>query len=279
MDQQDPFSFAPTARIPSSRPPKLSWAFRRQFTYLAVFFVFATTVGYAIFSKVGPQATCTDGIHNQTEIGIDCGGVCERVCPNQVVDLEIGWSKVFPASDGTYDAVALVTNPNISYGLGVLHYRFSLFDEKNLLVAQREGDTFVNPQERFVLYEPSIVTGSKIPYRAVVQFEDPDIPLPWKRALLPIRPRLSVEGKRLKAGENPELLVDLVNRSVADATGVQALAILLDKDDTPIGIRSTYLDGIKRNHTIPVTFVWEDINATAASGGQVFPRATADGIR
>ena len=264
----------------NAKPPFLSWTIRRQIVYFLVFFFLIAGVGYGVFTRVGLQPTCSDGIKNADELGIDCGGACTRVCPNDVQDLQIEWSKVFSARDGSYDAAALVFNPNLSYGLATLHYHFTLFDKSNKLVAEREGNTFVNPGEHVALYEPSIATGNRVPLRAFVQFEDPDYVLPWRRAVLPLRPLLSVDDSKLQGTDHPELMAQVANHSVADALSIQAIAVIFDKDEIPLGIRSNYLDSIKRNDSIPVEFKWSTLDSTSKpTQAQVYPRATAQGIK
>ncbi|MBI5138950.1 MAG: hypothetical protein HZA95_04115 [Candidatus Vogelbacteria bacterium] len=260
--------------------PKLSWTAKRQFSYLILFTIVASGVAYGVYFQLSPKATCSDGIRNQGETAVDCGGACERVCQNEVEDLRIQWSKVFPSNEGSYDVAALISNPNLMYGLNSVHYRFKLYDLENKLVAERDGMTFVNPGELFAIYEPNIMTGDRRPVRAYVQFEDPDYVLPWRRAVIPVRPLLTVSNPSLRVAVSPELEARVVNKSIADAAGVQAIAVLFDKDEIPLGVRSTYLDVIKRNETIPLTFSWSIIpEGSTAAGAAIYPRSSAEGIK
>ena len=275
--QQPPVSFQPAALPPR---PKVGWVLRKQLTYLLFLLIIASLGGYGVYTRVAPKPTCSDRVKKQNETGVDCGGVRARICANQVEDLKVEWSKVFPSATGSYDAAALILNPNLAVGLSKLHYRFTLFDAQNKLLAEREGDTFVNPGERFALYEPSIVTGDRVPLRGYVQFEDPDYVLPWRKAVLPLRPELSVDNTQLRGGQQAELIGQLANRSIADAVGVQAIAVLLDGDEKPIGVRSSYFDSLKRNDAIPLSFSWNNVaDNQSPSNGKVFPRATAEGIK
>lgn len=259
----------------------VSWGLRRQLVGFLLFLILAVASGYGIYTQLIPRATCSDGRQNSTETGVDCGGACSRVCSGEAEDLRVAWSKVFPSTiAGAYDVAALVLNPNLAHGLSELHYRFSLFDADNKLVAEREGDTFVNPGEQVALYEPNIATGRRVPLRAYVQFEGPEYELPWRKGLIPIRPVLSVDSAQLNAEEDPELVGQLANRSIADAVGIQAVAILLDKDEVPIGVRSSYFDSLKRNKAIPLFFSWPGLpKNTVPVAGEVYPRSTAEGIK
>ncbi len=276
----EPIPPHPVSTGPKPANSVVSWGMRRQLTYLLIFFFLVAGAGYGVYTRITPKPTCSDSLRNGTESGVDCGGSCSRICANEIEDLQVEWSKIFQARSGTYDAAALVLNPNLAYGLATLHYRFSLFDGNNKLVAEREGDTFVNPGEKVALYEPNIVTGDRVPMRAYVQFEDPDYVLSWRKATLPLRPQLSIDNPQFRIAAKPELVAQLANRSIADAASVQAVGILFDKDEAPIGVQSSYFDNLKRNDAVPVSFSWiSSEKGGTPTSGQVFPRTTAEGIR
>ena len=39
-------------------------------------------IGFGCSEKIDNTGTCSDGIRNQGEFGIDCGGPCDEVCPS-----------------------------------------------------------------------------------------------------------------------------------------------------------------------------------------------------
>ena len=104
----------------------MRWSTQRQLFYalgaLFIVVVLGTLVWYGFFYQ---RATCTDNIQNQNEEGVDCGGVCAKLCVAPPVTAL--WSRAVRIAPGVYHAVALVKNPK-SDALGIgLPYSFSLF--------------------------------------------------------------------------------------------------------------------------------------------------------
>ncbi|MDO8523935.1 MAG: hypothetical protein Q7R74_01765 [bacterium] len=147
----------------------MNWAFRRQFFYaLAILIALGlvlTGVWFAFFYHV---STCSDGIQNQDEGGIDCGGSCTKLCTAPLVSAL--WARAVEAGPGVYHAVALVRNPETDAGTDALPYTFSLYDADNVLIAERSSTMYLAPGEVAPLFAGDIVTGNRIPMRAFVRF-------------------------------------------------------------------------------------------------------------
>src|SRR5712671_4293742 len=109
----------------------MTWAARRQVLYIGIILLFLGAVSaypvYAIFIRHTP--TCMDGIHNQGERGIDCGGICPRACLDQVVPQPlVQWARIFPVSGSIYNLVAYIQNPNVTFTGAPTRYLFKVFD-------------------------------------------------------------------------------------------------------------------------------------------------------
>ena len=85
------------------------------------------------------KPTCFDGKQNQDESGVDCGGVCEKVCSFQAVKPNIIWSRSFKVSEGIYNAIAYIENPNIRAEAFAVPYVFKIFDERNILISEKKA--------------------------------------------------------------------------------------------------------------------------------------------
>ncbi|MEK9179526.1 MAG: hypothetical protein AAB893_03605, partial [Patescibacteria group bacterium] len=156
-----------------------SWSVKRQATYLAIvlaFFGVIFVLVYLVFLR--RPASCTDGLQNQTELGVDCGGVCEKVCAVEVSPLIKEWARLFKIGEGKYDVAALIQNPNFNLGLKRLDYTFKIYDRDNLFITEKSGSVFVNARDKFVIFETNLDTGKRIPINAIVEFK-PD--LLWSR--------------------------------------------------------------------------------------------------
>ena len=143
----------------------MNWAKRRQVTlFFIVLAIVAIPLVYVYIKQTAPS--CFDKKQNQDEEGIDCGGKnCEK-CLGEIRNLEVIWAKSFKVTGGRYEAASIVSNPNAFLGISNLRYAIKLYDADNILIAVREGITFINPGERVLIFESSIGTGERVPANA-----------------------------------------------------------------------------------------------------------------
>ena len=123
--------------------------YRRKQFFIAFTFIFivVVVVGGIWLLVEPPKATCFDGIQNQGEKGIDCGGPC-GLCPEDIrKPLEILLEDFIPTIDDNYDLMAEIRNPNKDWGIESINYRFNLYDRNEELIGFKEGSTYVLPQE------------------------------------------------------------------------------------------------------------------------------------
>lgn len=249
-----------------------SWGAQRQILILLVFF--ALVIGafsgiYVLYFK--PQPTCFDGLQNQGELGVDCGGGCSAVCVSEVTPLVTFWTRLFEVTDKAYDVAAFVENPNAGYGVPSLRYTFRVFDANNVIIVEREGETFVNEKDRFVIVEARLDVGNRIPARAIVEFDD----IVWKRlprddARQNPRP-FSLEDKQLVLEPHPRLSAKLVNMAAVPLKNISVSAVVLDRDDNALGVSSTVVDLLPRGGAADIAFTWpQAFNGTPVST-EIYP--------
>lgn len=235
----------------------MSWAVRRQLTILVIILAFIGFFAGLFFFLVKPETSCKDGKVNQGEEGIDCGGPCDRVCPNSVSDPIIKWSRVLAVRQGQYDTVAFIENQNPRVGLEELSYRFTLYDAKNNPVAERTGKTFLNPAEKMVIYEPLVVTGNVVPVKSFLELEKPDTGYLWKKPLPnPQLPNLRIRTKTFDDTTKDRVTAIIANDSLTDGRDITIIAVLYDTEGNAMGASSTYLDRIQGNSELPIVFTW-----------------------
>lgn len=90
------------------------WVAKRKLFY-GIFSIVALVlvIGVPLFFVLYKTPTCFDGKQNQNEKGIDCGGVCTRLCSSDIANPIVLWQRSFVVTDGVYNAVAYVQNPNV----------------------------------------------------------------------------------------------------------------------------------------------------------------------
>lgn len=230
-----------------------SWRVRRQLFYFTIFAGIIGLVGWRVFVYFTPAPTCFDGKQNQEEQGVDCGGPCKK-CVGDIRDLTVVWARLSPAAGGRVDVSALVDNPNLLAGSKSLPYRFKLYDDQGVTVAIRDGVTFLNSAERFVIFEPNIDIKARAPQRVIIEF--PDIStLEWQR-IETLKPNLIVIQKNFVAEPSAALEARIRNGEVAPQKDVTVAAILYDEEDNVLAASATLLDEIPAGGERSAYFTW-----------------------
>ena len=111
-----------------------------------------------------PIVTCFDNIQNQNEAGVDCGGICAKLCTPSLAPLKIKDTWLINAGSTaagmSYDVLFLVTNSNPSFGSGSTVYQLNLYDQTGVVVSAQSGDFYILPgQTKYVYFAlPTIKT-------------------------------------------------------------------------------------------------------------------------
>ncbi|MBI5742861.1 MAG: hypothetical protein HZA25_03410 [Candidatus Niyogibacteria bacterium] len=231
-----------------------SWRARRQLFYLAVFAVVIGLIAWRLSVYFQPAPTCFDGVQNQAEQGTDCGGPCAKKCLGDVRDLTVVWTRISSSADGKYDVAALVDNGNLYAGLKTFTYRFKLYDERGVTVAIREGSTYLNPAERFVILESGIDTKAKVPKRAVLELPEASA-TDWQRFEV-TKPNVIVARKIFTNEPFPTLEAVLRSGEVKALTDLQVAAVLYDEAQNVLAVSRTTLDNFPASGERSAYFTW-----------------------
>lgn len=228
----------------------LPWRLRRKLFYSGIFILVILIFIGGITWYFWPKSTCFDNKQNQGEENIDCGGPCTP-CLKEIKDLSISWVRFFKIKEGFYDAAALVENSNLFAGIQVLDYQFKLYDTNNILIAVREGSTFINPGEKQIIFESNFPTISRVLGRASIEFGQKNWKYTEKRKSF-----LSVVKKDFINFPFPRLSAEIRNESLFDAKNVFVTAVLYDDNGNATGVSSTKIDLIKEDSSQVAKFTW-----------------------
>ena len=252
----------------------MDWSTRRKIGCLTlVGIVVIAIVGYfgykEFFSK---PATCFDGIQNQGELGIDCGGPCAALCSFQARSPVVLWSRVFPTASGVNSVVAYVENQNPTAGVAQINYEFRVYDANNILAADPiDGTTFLGPNERTAIFESPLVTGNRVPTTAFFQFTT--TPTFVKTDPKFQTPQLTSDNVNLtNVTTTPKLSADIVNDTLYDYSNIPVVAILYDKDGNAINASQTFIASIPEQTTQTVHFTWPQPFPSAVARIEIIPR-------
>lgn len=227
-----------------------SWAGRRKLLYIVttalVLFAVIGTLGYAWLNR---PASCLDGKKNGTEEQIDCGGSCSRICEGKAEAPVLLWTRSFEVAPGVYNVAAYVENRNGGAYARNVKYSFRLFDERNVLIAERIGLATIAPTRFVPIVETAIATGNRTPARAFFEFQDAPL---WERGVAP-----SIEyAKQLFDESGRKLSVDVRNASARDLTNVPVATILYDAQGTAQAASVSLVPRIQKGKSEQVVFTW-----------------------
>lgn len=136
----------------------------RQLFVAALFLILVGGAMYWSYQKIFPVLpNCGDGIQNQDETGIDCGGICGAICPlpprpADAKEIEIQWAKAVNSGANAYDLAAKLVNPNKYWGLESFNYEFDVKGADGTVILTKTGTSYILPAS----YDYIIVSSQKI---------------------------------------------------------------------------------------------------------------------
>ncbi len=203
------------------------------FVYLLLF----ALVGAGFYYGFIYQApSCLDNIKNQDEEDVDCGGICPEICI-PVINIEVAFTQAISLSDGYYDLVAKIRNPNPNYGAPVLRYRFELKDASSQIIAQKEGVTFILPNSSKYLIENNFFATSTV---AAVSLKVEPLNKSNAKQMKNYEPvELVVKDKRFENFNQPNLAAEasgvVENKTTFGFDKVVVSIVLFDENKKAVG--------------------------------------------
>ena len=231
----------------------ISWAAKKQLTYLLLALAVIVGLIFAAWLKLSVP-TCFDGKKNQKEQEVDCGGPCAKECLGEIKDLAILWSKPLKVSGSNYDAVALVENRNLFLSAKSVKYQFKFYDDRNILIASRQGEIFINPGQKFAIFENSIDVGARKPAKVFFEFQKNINWEIYKGENL----GLIVTKKEYQDSPRPSISATLENKTLASVKGIYAVAIIYADDGNAIAASATKIGEIKGGASADIFFTWPE---------------------
>lgn len=237
----------------------MTWASRRQISYIFFFILFLVGVGYlATYSYFNKPPTCFDGKQNGNETGTDCGGSCVLACISQTDKMSVLWARSFEVVPGRYNAVAYLENHNKNKAILKIKYRFRFADKDNIYIGKREGETYVPPTGKFAIFEPAIGVGSVLPVYTTFEFSENPVWIQVPQEKIDQIKTLVVNSKLENEDTSPLLTATIQNSSLFRIPSISLVTILYDAGGNAINVSHTYLDELKGQESKDVTFTWPE---------------------
>lgn len=249
----------------------------KRLTISATFLFVVVSVVVLMYFWFRPAPSCFDGIRNQGERGVDCGGVCEKACevayhPEDLVVREVAF--VSGGQPLTYDVLARVYNPNDELGASDLGYVLRLKDSSGNIVAESSGSGFILPQETKTFLSVNVAVTSE-PVSAEIVFSGDSV---WEKfSGYQEKPSLVVTNKRFeKISSGPlffEAFGTLMNDSPFDFRSIIVKVILRDAAGKPIAFNQTEMNTVRSKEIRDFRLTWPKFFPGEAVGMEVEPEA------
>ena len=128
----------------------------KQIIITLIIFLVLSIIVFLVHYFQRPKLTCFDGIRNQNEEEVDCGGPCLPCELVHIKEIEVISTEVIFNQGNFYDIFAQINNPNQNYGGKQVPYEFELYNSKNDFVVRHTGLTFILPGQTKYLIQSKI---------------------------------------------------------------------------------------------------------------------------
>lgn len=248
-----------------------SWSKRRKMIYGSVFLAIAIVViGVPSFFIFYRSPTCSDGLQNGSEDGVDCGGKCSRLCQSSFLPPKVAWTRIENVAPGVYNAAAYLINPNPAAEASEVPYHMALYDDNGIVIADEKGVLTLPPHRNTLAFKGSIRTGSLVPVKALFEFTSaPE----WGSQSDPLS-SLEIRGKDYgEDGNGSSLTVTLGNDSAEALSDITVYVVLYDASGNALGFSKTVVDKVAGRSTAVAPFTWPKNRQGAVVSIEVLPVA------
>lgn len=237
----------------------MTWALKRQILYILLVLTVISFFAFLIISSSNKKVvTCTDGLKNGTETGVDCGGSCVRACTFEADDVAILWARSFAVVPGRYNAVAYLENQNKNLAVDKIRYSFRFADKNNVYLGRRDGIAFVPPGRKFAIFEHGVELNTSVPVYTTFEFTETPVWITVSEDKINQLKLLVSEINLENENVSPHLSVNLQNTSLFSIPGISIVALLYDDKHNAVSASSTYLEELRPEDTQVLDFTWPE---------------------
>lgn len=223
------------------------------FVYILIFAIIAVLLYFWLASK----ATCLDGIKNQNEEDIDCGGVCKKCEKIEAKDLVVNKAGIIESgTPGQLDLYAEVFNPNNSFGGKSFDYEFIFKNSSGENISSVKGKDFILPGE--VKYIVELNASPAAGFSSLeVKITNPQ----WMEfSGFYEKPQLKITNKSYSESNMADVFGSarglLKNDSPYDFSLIKIKVILRDANGNILALNSTELKTVKTGEEREFTVLW-----------------------
>ena len=232
----------------------MPWAARRRLIYGGTAVLVMAIITLGIFWKIIYRApTCTDGLKNGDEKGIDCGGSCKNLCTSDALNPIVLWSKIFNISGDVYTLVSYVENPNINSENESAQYQFKVYDESNKQIFVKEGVTSIPKGKKFAIFENGVVLKGAKPKSVEMNFLSFSN---WVKDGT-VEPELTLKyGSLTSTSSIPRITGTITNDSLENVPEVELAVFVLDGNQNVVAASRSFVDNLTKRTAQDFVFTW-----------------------
>ena len=232
----------------------MSWSSKRKTIYSGSFLAIVVLIlSVAFYLFIYKLPTCADGKQNQDEQGVDCGGLCPIVCNFEAINPIVLWSRSFKVTDGIYNLLALVENPNFEFEALGVPYSFKVKDDENILIYERRGTVDILSRSVTPIFEKTVFASERTPSKTFFEFIGEPV---WGKTIKG-QSDLSVKNKIVSNFDTkPRLDVTIENKTENTVKNIEVTAIVYDSEGNAINISQTIIGSMKKNSSENIVFTW-----------------------
>lgn len=189
-----------------------SWSQRRKSVYMLIIVVIAIgAIGLPAFFIFYKAPTCSDGVQNGDETGVDCGGSCRRLCPSAFLTPQIVWTRIEKVAPQLYNIATYIINPNTSAVALDVPYHVIVYDNQGVEITEYTGTVTLPPHRNTLAFNGEVAMSKRIPSKALFEFTGSP---QWQSAGDPLANILIGEKKYSEDSSGTSLSVTLKNSGV-----------------------------------------------------------------
>lgn len=230
---------------------------RKKIIIISVYLALFILLIFGIYSIFRSDETCFDGIKNQNEQDVDCGGICQKECDLvEAQDLIIGEKgAVSSGTNGKYDFYVQIINPNAVFGSDKFDYLINFKNSSGDIVAFRSGSGFILPGERKYIIENNIES-SEIPSSFDFNISN----LNWDQFNEYEKPNIQIVNKNYSENSSETEFSEasglLKNESPFDFDLIKIQIILKNAQGEIVALNSTQMKTVKSGEERDFKAVW-----------------------
>lgn len=238
----------------------MNWALKRRLVYVSLFLgIIVIILSIIIVPHLKENPSCFDLKQNGQEEGVDCGGPCDILCKNKIIQPLVLWSRSYKVTDNIYNAAAYIENQNPrAYGYNA-SYSFRLYDKDNILITERKGTTFINPNGRQLIFESTIDVGTRVPL--FTRFSIDNVDVWYKTTINPSTFPIKIDSPSISVGNNvTKVMTKISNTSLDKLPSFYVGVIGYDQSENAVLVSKTKVDELEKESSAPLVFTWSESN-------------------